>query len=195
MEEYLGTIQTFGFDFAPRGWALCNGQLLAISNNTALFSLLGTTFGGDGRTTFGLPDLRGRSMVHIGNGPGLNTVFWGESDGVNQVSLNISNMPSHIHSLIDGLANVSTHTTIQTASNGSTNEPDTGNNVFGSGGAFPNIYSEPPLSQDSIGGVSSVTQISGNTSPTGGNIPLNIQNPYIGIYMCIAIEGIYPSRG
>ncbi|MEX1309383.1 MAG: tail fiber protein, partial [Candidatus Sulfomarinibacteraceae bacterium] len=95
---FIGQIQLFGFNFPPRGWAFCEGQLLAISSNTALFSLLGTTFGGDGRTTFGLPDLRGRSAVGVGNGPGLSSVSWGQRSGAENVTLNVNTLPSHTHS-------------------------------------------------------------------------------------------------
>ena len=195
MEDFLATIKTFGFNFAPRGWGKCDGQLLSIASNSALFSLLGTTFGGDGRTTFGLPDLRGRSMVHIGQGPGLSDIRWGEKGGRESVYLTTLNMPAHSHSLSDGVARVLTNTVIQTGSNGGTNEPDSGNNVFGSGGAFPNIYSEPPLAQDYVGGVSSVSHITGMTNNTGGNYPVDVRNPYLGVCTCIALVGIFPSRG
>ncbi|MHC4955882.1 MAG: phage tail protein, partial [Planctomycetota bacterium] len=96
-EPFIGQIQQFGFNFPPRGWAHCDGQLLPISSNTALFSLLGTTFGGDGRTTFGLPDLRGRIAKHVGTGPGLSPVTWGQRGGAETVVLNTGNMPSHTH--------------------------------------------------------------------------------------------------
>ncbi|MCB0630228.1 MAG: phage tail protein, partial [Lewinella sp.] len=99
MEPFLGQIQPFGFNFPPRGWAFCDGQLLAISSNTALFSLLGTMYGGDGRTTFALPDLRGRSIVHIGTGPGLSHITQGEKGGRENVTLTTANMPSHNHAV------------------------------------------------------------------------------------------------
>ncbi|KAF2517458.1 phage tail protein [Flavobacterium salilacus subsp. salilacus] len=195
MEDFLGTIKAFGFNFAPRGWAKCDGQLLSIAANTALFSLLGTTYGGDGITTFALPDLRGRSMLHVGQGPGLSDIRWGQRGGAEDAYMTILNLPSHSHSLVDTLVNVRTNTVINTASNGGTNEPDTGNNFFGSGGAFPNIYSEPPVSQDNVGGVTSVSHISGMTTNTGGNLPIEIRNPYLGVCICIAMIGIFPSRG
>lgn len=195
MEDYIGTIKTFGFNFAPVGWSTCDGQLLAISTHQALFSLLGTTFGGDGRTTFALPDLRGRSIVHVGSGPGLSTIRWGEKGGREQVYMTVSNLPSHHHSLVDGMARVLTSTVINTASNGETNEPDSGNNVFGGGGSSLAIYSEPPLNNDFVGGVTSISHISGITSNAGGNLPLDIRNPFLGLYVCIAMVGIFPSRG
>ena len=102
-EPFIGQIMMVGFNFPPRGWAQCNGQLLPISSHTALFSLLGTTFGGDGRTSFGLPDLRGRIAKHIGQGPGLANVTWGQRGGRENVTLTIANMPSHTHTVTNDL--------------------------------------------------------------------------------------------
>ena len=96
-DPLIGQLMLVGFNFCPRGWADANGQLLAISSNTALFSLLGTTYGGDGRTTFALPDLRGRSAVHVGNGPGLPSVSQGQRGGSTSFSIATNNMPSHSH--------------------------------------------------------------------------------------------------
>ena len=93
MEPFIGQIQPFGFNFAPKGWALCDGQLQSIAQNSALFSLLGTTYGGDGRTTFALPDLRGRTMLHQGQGPGLTTRVIGEKSGTETTTLIASNLP------------------------------------------------------------------------------------------------------
>ncbi len=194
MEEYLGTIQPFGFNFAPRGWALCDGQLLPISAHTALFSLFGTTYGGDGRTTFMLPDLRGRSIVKVGAGPGLSPIRWGERGGSEYQYMTILEMPTHNHAMFDGSTNVVTATQITTASNDSTNEPDSGNNVFNAGGAAPSIYSEPPINTDHVGGITSTSMLLGNTSNTGSTQSFNIRNPFLGVYMCVAMEGVYPSR-
>ncbi len=99
MEPYIGQIQAFGFNFAPVGWAQCNGQLLPIAQYQALFSLLGTTYGGDGQTTFALPDLRGRSIVHYGSGPGLSPVQLGQNGGHETVTLTINQLPSHNHAV------------------------------------------------------------------------------------------------
>lgn len=187
MDQLLGQIQPFGFNFAPRGWAKCDGQLLAISSNTALFSLLGTTFGGDGRTTFALPDLRGRSIVHIGHGPGLSTISWGEKGGSEQVYLSQMNMPSHSHALQNGLANVIINTTNNADA---TSETDGGANVLGTSGSMPEIYRENAAAGDRLGGV----EITGTTTPSGGNIPFEIRNPFLGINVCIAEVGIFPSR-
>src|SRR5262245_2996958 len=108
-QPYIGEIRMVGFNFAPLGWALCNGQLLAISQNTALFSLLGTTYGGNGQTTFALPDLRGRIPIHQGQGPGLSNRVLGEVGGQESVALTSQQMPAHTHAL---LASPSPGTTI-----------------------------------------------------------------------------------
>ena len=95
--HFVGEIRIVGFNYAPAGWALCNGQLLTIASYTALFSLLGTTFGGNGRTNFRLPDLRGRSPVHPGTGPGLSPINWGEMGGSEDTTLTVQNLASHSH--------------------------------------------------------------------------------------------------
>lgn len=187
MDDFLGTVQSFGFNFPPRGWAFCNGQLLPISTNSALFSLLGTTFGGDGRTTFGLPDLRGRSIVHPGNGPGLDPISWGEKGGNYQHYLTISQMPSHNH-LLAGTVTTSIH-----AATGGNPINETGNTYgFGSGDGFPDMYSEGGTLSEVVGNVTS--QIQGTIGITGGSVPFDIRDPYLGIYTSIALVGIYPSR-
>jgi microcystin-dependent protein len=99
MEPFIGQIMMFGGSFAPRGWAFCEGQLLPISQNAALFSILGTTYGGDGRSTFALPDLRGRVAIHPGSGPGLSNYRLGEKGGVESVALNVNQIPAHSHGI------------------------------------------------------------------------------------------------
>lgn len=188
MDPFIGQIQPFGFNFAPRTWAKCDGQLIAISSNSALFSLLGTTFGGDGRTTFGLPDLRGRSIVHTGHGPGLSTVTWGERGGTEQINVTQMNMPAHAHSLINGQAHVDVYTTDNAGAE--VNESDSGANGFSTGGSTPSIYQENPTAGDKVGGV----VISGTTSASGSGFPIQSRNPFLGITVCIAQFGIYPSR-
>ncbi len=165
MEPFLGQIMPVGFNFAPRGWALCEGQLLSISANTALFSLLGTTFGGDGRTTFGLPDLRGRSIVGVGNGPGLSPISWGEKAGAENHTLTVAQMPSHSHNI-----------TVNSAA-GEESDP-TGKHIAAHTDAF---------AENATGNLAA-------PSNTGGSQSFNIRNPFLGIYMCIATQGIYPSR-
>lgn len=187
MDPFLGQIQPFGFSFAPRGWAKCDGQLLPIASYSALFSLLGTTFGGDGRTSFGLPDLRGRSIVHIGHGPGLSDVTWGERGGREYITLSQQNMPQHSHALIDGTVNGSLYTL-----DGGTAINETGNseNRLASGGSQLDIYME---SDGTAAGTIDVN-ISGSTNLSGGNQGFSIRNPFLGINVCIAMVGIFPSR-
>jgi microcystin-dependent protein len=170
VDPLLGQISMFAGNFAPRGWALCDGQLLAISSNTALFSLLGTTYGGDGRTTFALPDLRGRAPIHEGQGPGLSDKRLGQRGGAEQVILQVSNLPSHTHSL-----NASTAT-------GTSNVP-TGN-VHADTSVFDKEYA-----------TTANTAMSGTAiGNTGGNIPVSIVQPYLTINYIIALQGVFPSR-
>ncbi len=173
MDPFIGQIQPYGFNFAPRSWALCDGQLMAISSNTALFSLLGTTFGGDGRTTFALPDLRGRSIVHVGRGPGLSTITWGQKGGSEQLNIRIQNLPSHSHTQL-----------IPINDDEEANTDDPNNAVIGNSGN-PRFYPNP-----STGKFLRQSQ----TSNVGNSQPINIRNPFLGIYVCIALFGIFPSR-
>ena len=167
MEPFIGQIQPFGFNFAPRGWAKCDGQILSIAQNTALFSLLGTTYGGDGRTTFALPDLRGRNGLHIGQGPGLSNVNWGERGGAETRTLTVAQMPSHGHAI--------------NAKEEGTSDSPSGMYIAGDG---TNAFGSP-----------SDTVMAGNSvGNTGGNQPIDIQNPFLGINYCIALVGIFPSR-
>ncbi len=170
MVPFIAQIQPFAFNFAPRGWVLCNGQLLAIAQFSAVFSLVGTTFGGDGRTTFGIPDLRGRSMVGVGSGPGLETRTWGERGGANNVVLLTQNMPSHSH-------------TLRCANAVGTERIPVGRTLAGDTGGFSYVDTNPDSSMNSL----SITN-------TGSNIPFSIDNPYLGLYIGFALEGVYPSR-
>lgn len=166
-EPFLGEIRIFAGNFAPTGWALCEGQLLAISQNDALFSLLGTIYGGDGRTTFGLPDLRGRVPIHMGSGPGLTPRNIGSNSGAEEVTLTQANLPVHRHPM---RASSASATTRQPAGN-----------VLATalGGVyFPNA---DPTSMDPA-----------NT--TGGSTGHNNVMPSLVINFIIALHGIYPSR-
>ncbi len=167
MEPFIGQIQAFGFNFAPRGWAQCNGQLLSISQNTALFSLLGTMYGGNGQTTFGLPDLRGRFPLSAGQGPGLPFYSQGQMGGTESVSILTTNLPSHNHQLL-------------AAEEGTTDNPS-GAIIAGSGTNAFATSQNVVMSPNSVG-------------PTGGNQPIGIKNPYLCINYCIALVGIFPSR-
>jgi len=183
MTPYLAQIMMFGGNFAIRGWAFCDGQLLPISANSALFSLLGTTFGGDGRTTFGLPDLRGRVAIHPGNGPGLSTYRWGERGGVEHVTLNTTQIPSHSHTaelkVSAGESTVSTAVAGNSISTPGALAGRTFTPTLGFGTAAPTVA----LNAASVAG--------GNTG--GSSAHTNLQ-PFLGIYHLIALQGVFPSR-
>ncbi|KRD08899.1 hypothetical protein ASE21_13680 [Flavobacterium sp. Root901] len=194
-EVFLGSIMAFGFTFNPRGWQTCSGQFISISQNSALFALLGTTYGGNGQTTFALPDLRGRSMVGVGNGPGLTPIVYGQVGGTENMTLTLNNMPMHNHQLLPGTGagQVNVATNALAATGGAiTNDTDGGANSFAAGGSTPNIYSEPGTGTAKIGGIT--TAISGSTGIAGASQAFSIRDPYLGINLCIAMEGIFPSR-
>lgn len=199
MDPLIGTIQAFAFSFAPDGWVLCWGQTLPVAQYQALFALLGTTFGGDGKNTFGVPDLRGRTIIGVGNGTSVTSpVDWGEKYGSETTPINSYNMPPHAHQLVSGNGSAGTvkiTTTVTTVNNGQeSNESDNGANGLGTGGNMESIYRESPSGTDSIGGVTS--SINGATTQFGVTQPaaLTIRNPYLGVYYCIAIDGYFPPR-
>ncbi len=167
-DPYLGEIRNFGFNFAPLGWALCQGQLLAISQNTALFSLLGTQYGGDGVTTFALPDLRGRVSMGFGHGPGLSDRVQGESGGAEAVTLTQAQIPAHNHP-------------VAAASAATTKNPS---------GAVPAFTA----AGTSYGTTADLAMSPTMTGSTGGNQPHENVEPYLVTNWCIALEGIYPPR-
>jgi len=171
MEPLLGEIRMFGGNFAPRGWAICDGSLLAIASNSALFSILGTTYGGDGRTTFALPDLRGRSPMNAGNGPGLTPRTLGEAGGQETVTLLTTQMPAHNHL-------VGCHSS---ADQGAPANMIPGAEVSGATA----IYSGQPAD-----GTMNPAMI----APTGGSQPHQNMAPYLCVSFIIALEGVYPSR-
>jgi microcystin-dependent protein len=194
MDEFIGAIKAFGFNFPPKGWAFCDGQILPISQNQALFALLNNTFGGDGRTTFALPDLRGRSIVHAGTGTDLSQVKWGEKGGNETATLTLANLPSHSHQLVSGLAAIHTVTTISTGAGPAINETDGGKLPFTSGGTAPNIFSEQGSYTDIVGGIASHSKVSGTTSNAGYNNSFGIRDPYLGVYTSICLYGVFPPR-
>jgi len=167
MEAFIGQIQSFGFNFAPRNWAMCNGQIMSISQNTALFSLLGTTYGGNGQTTFALPDLRGRASMHFGQGPGLSNYSIGEVSGSETVTLIITEMPMHNH-------------TLNASSGGKLNNVPAANN-FGGANIYTNASLDSVMDPLEIGFA-------------GGSQPHNNMQPYLVINWCICLNGIFPSR-
>lgn len=171
MEPFIGQIIMFGGNFAPKGWAFCDGQLLPIAQNSALFSILGTTYGGDGRTTFALPDLRGRVSIHPGRGPGLSTYLLGEKGGTEEVTLTLNEIPSHNHSV---LANSAVGTS-----------PDPAGNFLANTGAFDNEY----INNANVNmHPSMINKAGGSQSHT------NLQ-PFLCVNYIIAMYGVFPSRG
>ena len=180
-EPFIGEVKTFGFYFSPIGYDYCKGQMYSISQYTALFSLIGTTYGGDGVQTFQLPDLQGRIPVGQGQGPGLPDYSMGENGGSVSVSLTTSNMPAHVHTLN------SMHVQIK-ASNANADESAAANGFPGS--ASSNVYTSMPDANVFTGG----TEISGSTDLSGAGYPFSNVNPYLVLNYCIAIEGIFPSR-
>jgi microcystin-dependent protein len=172
MEVFIGQIQPFGFNFAPRGWAFCDGQLLPINQNQALFSLLGTTYGGDGRTSFALPDLRGRTPIHVGQEPGLPVYQLGRRGGTETTTLTTANLPAH------------NHTTSISVTSDEANSDEANGKVLGTAGT--NVYASAATAGASYGPA--------NTGATGGQQPLNNMQPSLCIYFCIALIGLFPSR-
>jgi microcystin-dependent protein len=168
-EPFLGMIIIVPYNFSPRGWAFCNGQILPIAQNTALFSLLGTTFGGNGQTTFALPDLRGRFPNSSGQGPGLSSYDLGQVSGTETVTITINQMPSHNHLV--------------------------GCNNEGSSSASPSTALPANTSVGNIYAPTADSIMAPNMiQPTGGSQPTPIMNPYLTLNYCIALEGIFPSR-
>jgi len=195
MDPFMAMIMAFAGNYAPAGWAMCFGQLLAISSNAALFSLVGTAYGGNGTSTFGLPDLRGRTPIGQGQGPGLSNYSWGQTGGSESVILSLNNLPSHTHTA-DASSLVVTPSASTAA--GTTNTPG------------PTLV---PAVLPIIGGGPSATPMKGyavkNNSTTlaadtvtggvvigltGSGLPVSILNPYVAITYAIATQGIYPTR-
>jgi len=178
MDPTLAEIRLFAGNYAPRGWAFCNGQLISISQNSALFSLLGTFYGGDGQNTFALPDLRSRVPVGTGQGPGLGNISLGEMGGTPTNTLITPNLPPHNH-FINASADGPTQNTASGASLASNTRSTTP--------PMPNIYAS-----GGSGALSSV--MTQSIGPTGSNTPINNLQPYGSVNYIIATEGIYPSR-
>jgi microcystin-dependent protein len=175
VDPFVAEIRIFPFNFAPKGWAFCDGQLMPISQNTALFSLLGTTYGGDGKSTFALPDLQGSAAMHPGQGQGLSLRDLGEVGGSQFVTLLESEIPVHTHA-------------INTTTSPSTTTLPANNTSFGRAtglfykGNSPTVYG--PL-----------TQMAPQTlAPAGGSLPHNNLQPYLTLNYCIALQGVFPAR-
>jgi microcystin-dependent protein len=168
-DQYMGEIRMFAGGYAPQGWALCNGQLLPITDNEALFTLIGTTYGGDGMTTFGVPDLRGRVPISVGNGAGSNYML-GQKSGAESVTLLTSQMPAHGH--------------LPAAQSAPRNQPLPTNNVWAAKQVFEKPAADIPL----------VAMSSAAVSSAGGNQPHDNLMPFMALTFIIAIQGIFPSQ-
>jgi microcystin-dependent protein len=174
-DPFVAEVRVFGFNFAPRGWAQCNGQLLPLSQNTALFSLLGTTYGGDGKTTFALPNMQGNAAMHPGQGQGLSERFLGETGGSQNVTLLQSEIPFHTHNMM-----------------AFTQVPG---DLFG-----PTAASNAILARSNNGAVyntntSGAVQLAPQAlAPAGGGLPHNNMQPYLTLNFCIALQGVFPAR-
>jgi len=196
MDPFIGEIVLFAGNFAPRSWALCDGQLLAINSHSALFSILGTTYGGDGRTTFALPDLRGRTPVHPGHGPGLSDYDLGERGGTERVTLTVAQMPSHSH--IASLSSASAVVSIPANSGDGTVEIPGNTSILAKvmdANGDPAMAYAPQASQDTnLAPVAAAVTGSVTVFNNGGSqYHTNIQ-PFLGINYIIALQGIFPSR-
>ncbi|MDX2067071.1 MAG: tail fiber protein [Haliscomenobacter sp.] len=173
---FMGQIIWFAGNFAPRNFAFCQGQIVNISSNTALFSILGTTFGGNGTTTFGLPDFQGRVAVGAGQGPGLSAYALGQKAGENLTTIKVENMPAHIHSLNGA------------AVPGNANTP-VGNLIANTGSR-----SNPDLEYNNTPNVATVKMAPQAIMPSGGGLPFNNEQPGLGMNFVICTHGIFPSR-
>ena len=180
-QPFVAEIRMFCGNFPPRNWAFCNGQLLPIAQNTALFSLLGTTYGGNGQTNFALPDLRGRSPMNQGQGPGLSPKDLGEVAGVENVTLITNTMPSHTHPLVQN--------TISFPSNSNAGNADSpAGNIF-AGNASQEDYTAPPGN-----GTLAPMTMGGNLAPTGQGQPFSDMQPFLGVSFILCMFGVFPSR-
>lgn len=188
-EPFLSEIVIFSFDFAPKGWARCSGQLLPISQNQALFALLGTTFGGDGRTTFALPDLRGRAPLGQGQGPQLSSYQLGQTSGAETSTLSASHLPAHTHAVTPSSL---TATARGTSAPGNQQTPV---------GALPAVDASGALGRYSDSGPNASMQASAvgvsgtlGASTTGSGQAHENRQPYLAMTVCIALQGIFPSQ-
>jgi len=173
-DQFVAEIRIFPFNFAPKGWAFCDGQLLPISQNTALFSLLGTTYGGDGKSTFGLPDLQGCAPMQQGQGPGLSQRFLGETGGEQNVTLLQTEMPAHTH-------------TAQGSSTVAGQLTPVGNAWASGQKGFGSFYVQSAPATN-------VQMSPLGTSINGGSLPHNNMMPFLTLNFCIALQGIFPAR-
>ncbi|MCW3837666.1 phage tail protein [Sphingomonas canadensis] len=183
-EPFIGQLMLTGANFCPRGWATASGQILSIASNTALFSLLGTTYGGNGQTTFALPDLRGRVPISNGQGPGLSPYSMGQAGGTENTTLNILQMPIHNHT-------ATATTQIKVAGGVQADTPTPVRNSFAVTGTNNTYYTGDPTVHI-MDAATAATTVTVNTN--GGSQPFSTLQPYLTLQWCIALEGIFPSR-
>ena len=179
MDEFIGIIKMFAGNFAPQGWAFCNGQVLPINQYTAVFSILGTTYGGNGTTNFALPDLRSRVPVGMGQGPGLSNYVLGQVAGTEATTLLASNLPAHNH-IITGNVKIPVN--------------DSNADADGPVGAYLGTPSEAIYSSSQNGFAANADTSNLTTAMVGNNIPISNLQPYLGVNYIICLNGIYPSR-
>jgi microcystin-dependent protein len=180
IEPYMANVTIFAGTFAPRGWMFCNGQLLAIAQYDALFALIGTTYGGDGQTTFALPDLRSRVAINTGQGGGLSNYIIGQAGGTESITVTTNQLPTHTHSFISLTGNPGASGIAGTANIATGNVPALTTNI---------------QSYDSAGAASLLQSSMNTTTPiSGGNQPMEILPPYLAMNYIICVEGIFPSR-
>ncbi|MBO0934038.1 phage tail protein [Fibrella aquatilis] len=177
---YVGEIRLVGLNFAINGWAICNGQLLSISENEVLFNLIGTTYGGDGQSTFGVPDLRGRVPIHMGQGPGLPNYTIGQAAGSFEQTLTVQHLPAHTHPY--------TYQPLAQLGAGTATNPENG--FFAAGAGRGGQFYQPLANANTQ--MANVTTLA-QTSSAGGNQPIQIAQPYLVLNYVISLFGIYPT--
>jgi len=192
---FMGQIQAFAFNFAPRGWAFCQGQTISIQQNNALFALIGTTYGGNGTSNFQLPDLQGRVAIGMGNGAGLSSYVMGQKAGAEHITIGVLNMPSHTHIFTPngagGVVKASSKVGTQPAPSATVNTLGAAVDPSGNN-STNNLYNnQAPDITLNIGAASGGA---GTNSLTGGSQPVGSLPPYLAINYCIALLGIFPTR-
>ena len=179
MEGVIGYVTCFAGNFAPKNWAFCQGQIINIASNTALFSILGTVYGGNGTTTFGLPDLQGRAVVGVGQGPGLSQYSLGQVGGSTTVTINQTQMPAHVHQVVAQI-------TPKASDTGSSATPANSVYATASNGS-PSFASAPTTSMQGFNAALTM-------SSSGGNQPFSIQHPVMGMNYIVCLRGVFPAR-
>ncbi len=181
VDPYIGEIRAFGFNFAPQGWMICQGQLLPIAQNTALFSILGTTYGGNGQTSFALPDLRDKLVVGAGQGPAMSSYVLGQTGGATSVTINANQMPAHNHSA-----------TVKVSTAAATTSTPTATSAIAVAKQVVNTTDRTVLKYDTTTTNTAIGTM--KTSNSGSGSAINITQPVTSTIYCIAVQGVYPPR-